>query len=198
MKRSVLWSHLDKPGLEHLYLHAREGEVLADGQVITLEQGVPLRAHYIVRCNSDWQVVQLDLSILERQEAELHLRANGEGNWFFAEEEALPGLAEGEPIPDLAGCIDIDLSVSPFTNTLPIRRHKLAVDQSVEILVAYVALPDLQVTPIRQRYTCLSDLPGERVYRYEALDSEFSTEITVDDDGLVVNYPHLFEQVTVR
>lgn len=189
MKRSVLWSHLDKPGLEHLFLHAREDGVLADGQVITLEQGVPLRAHYVVHCNSDWQVVQLDLDMLERQEASIHLRADGRGNWFFT---------EGEPIPDLEGCIDVDLSISPFTNTLPIRRHKLAVNDSVEILVAYVALPDMQITPVHQRYTCLSDMPGERVYRYESLDSEFSTEITVDDDGLVLNYPHLFKQVTVK
>ncbi|EFH88988.1 putative glycolipid-binding domain-containing protein [Ktedonobacter racemifer] len=188
MKRSVLWSHLGQPGLEHLFLHAREEEVLADGQAITMEQGMPLRAHYVVRCNSDWQVTQFDIDILGRLQADLHLRADGKGNWFFA---------EGEPIPDLAGCIDIDISISPFTNTLPIRRLQLAVDESKEILVAYVALPDMQVTPIRQRYTCLSDLPGERVYRYESLDSEFSTEITIDDDGLVINYPHLFEQLSV-
>ena len=48
------------------------------------------------------------------------------------------------------------------------------------------------VTTDRQRYTCLEP---DRRYRYESLDRDFTREIEVDDDGLVVTYPGLFRRV---
>ena len=57
---------------------------------------------------------------------------------------------------------------------------------------SYIQLPELTVTTDRQRYTCLD--PNRR-YRYESLDSDFTREIEVDGDGLVVTYPGLFRRV---
>jgi uncharacterized protein len=96
------------------------------------------------------------------------------------------------PLPQLAGAIDIDISITPFTNTLPIRRLRLQTGQSQEILVAYVQLPGLAVTTDRQRYTCREP---DRRYRYESLDGDFTREIEVDGHGLVVTYPGLFRRV---
>lgn len=87
--------------------------------------------------------------------------------------------------PDLAGCIDIDLSITPATNTLPIRRLGLAVGASAEVTAAWVRFPALIVAPLRQRYTRLA--PDR--YRYESLESGFTTELTVDDQGLIAHYP---------
>jgi hypothetical protein len=53
-------------------------------------------------------------------------------------------------------------------------------------------LPGLAVATDRQRYTCLE--PNRR-YRYESLDSDFTRDIEVDEDGLVVTYPGLFRRV---
>ena len=78
------------------------------------------------------------------------------------------------------------------SNTLPIRRLRLQPGQSEEILAVYVQLPGLTVTTDRQRYTCLE--PG-RLYRYESIDSEFTRDIEVDDQALVVTYPGLFRRV---
>jgi hypothetical protein len=36
--------------------------------------------------------------------------------------------------------------------------------------------------------------PG-RLYRYQALDRSFSADLSVDGDGLVIDYPTLFERV---
>ena len=98
----------------------------------------------------------------------------------------------GTPRPDLAGAFDVDLSATPFTNTLPIRRLGLAAGQAETIHVVYVRFPDLEVTINRQRYTCLEP---RRRYRYESVDSDFTREIEVDPDGLVVTYPGLFRRV---
>lgn len=69
---------------------------------------------------------------------------------------------------------------------------RLQTGQSEEILAVYVQLPGLTVTTDRQRYTCLE--PG-RLYRYESIDGEFTRDIEVDDQGLVVTYPGLFRRV---
>lgn len=109
---------------------------------------------------------------------EVRLERAGDGGW----------RVDGDPRPDLAAAIDIDLSVSPFTNTLPIRRLCLDVEESAEIVTAYVGFPSLDVLPDPQRYT----RTGPRTYLYESVDGDFAREITVDGDGLVVNYPGLF------
>jgi len=85
----------------------------------------------------------------------------------------------------------IDLSASPFTNTLPVRRCNLAIGESIDIIAAYVAFPELTLTPDPQRYTRLDAL----IYRYESLDSDFTRDIEVDGNGLVVNYPGLFRRL---
>jgi hypothetical protein len=46
-------------------------------------------------------------------------------------------------------------------------------------------VPDLRVQPDAQRYTNV----GQNLIRYDALDGSFSATITVDDDGLVTDYP---------
>jgi hypothetical protein len=110
------------------------------------------------------------------------LTTDGAGSWTDG---------SGAPLAHLSGAIDVDLSASPFTNTLPIRRLLLAQGRSADILVAYIAFPELTVAIDRQRYTCLEP---DRSYRFESLDSDFSRDIEVDGDGLVVTYPGLFRR----
>ncbi|HEX5502042.1 MAG TPA: putative glycolipid-binding domain-containing protein, partial [Thermomicrobiales bacterium] len=103
--------------------------------------------------------------------------------------------ADGATPPDLAGCLDVDIRVTPFTNTLPIRRLGLRPGESAELAVAYLALPALAVTRERQRYTCLAAGPDGGLYRYESLPGGFRADLSVDADGLVLDYPGLFRRV---
>ena len=45
------------------------------------------------------------------------------------------------------------------------------------------------------RYTCLETGSAGRKYKFESLDSGFIADITVDQDGLVEDYPGLFKRV---
>ena len=94
------------------------------------------------------------------------------------------------PMPEYTGAIDVDLAMTPFTNTLPIRRLGLAVGAAADIIVVYVTFPDLAVSADPQRYTRLA----ERTYRFESLDGGFVRDIEVDEHGLVVTYPGLFRR----
>ena len=94
------------------------------------------------------------------------------------------------PMPEYTGAIDVDLAMTPFTNTLPIRRLGLAVGAAADIIVVYVTFPDLAVSAGPQRYTRLA----ERTYRFESLGGGFVRDIEVDEHGLVVTYPGLFRR----
>jgi hypothetical protein len=86
-------------------------------------------------------------------------------------------------------------AATPFTNTLPIRRLKLAVGEAADLTVVYVAVtPTLAVRPARQRYTHLrGNEDGDR-YLYESLERDFKRELLVDRQGLVVDYPGIWER----
>lgn len=99
---------------------------------------------------------------------------------------------DGQERADLEGAIDLDISATPATNTLPIRRLGLPVGGHADIQTAWVRVPELDVRLDAQRYTRV----GPRAYCYESLDDGFRRTLTVDDDGFVLSYPGLFERVT--
>lgn len=97
-----------------------------------------------------------------------------------------------EPRDDLEGATEIDISVTPLTNSLPIRRLGLAIGESADVDTAWIAVPSLTVVRDPQRYTRI----GEKQWLYESRDSDFRAILTVDDEGLVLDYPGLFRAVT--
>lgn len=181
MAVTARWRSADGGGLEHLVIEETSTGYKAEAVVAGDAEGGPFAAHWRLSVDAAWRARRLDVEVvgLDRR---LALRADGDGRWTNA---------DGVPLPDLAGAIDLDLSASPFTNTLPIRRLGLPVGGAAEIVVAYVSFPDLALFPHPQRYTRLAD----RRWLFESLDADFKREITVDEDGLVVSYPGLFERV---
>jgi hypothetical protein len=189
MARNMLWAPWDAPGLEHLRLEVGAATIGVDGVIIAIFEGEAFRASYQIVCDTAWRV--REVRVVASYPTVLHLHTDSDGHW---------SNASGEPLPALDGCIDIDFAATPFTNTLPIRRLDLKPGESAEIAVVYIDAPSLEVTPFRQRYTCLeSDADGGR-YRFEALPyaalpDGFSAELSVDADGLVLDYPPLFRRV---
>jgi hypothetical protein len=106
-------------------------------------------------------------------------------------------IDEGDqPMEAFMGCTDVDIMITPFTNTLPIRRMKMTLHESKEISVVYFSLPDLSVSKLDQRYTFLSQEKGHNVYKYESLSSGFTSNIKVDGQGFVIDYPGIFKLVS--
>ena len=185
MEREVMWAPLQGPGLEHLRLVTSDGGVVANGLVIGLEAGRPFRIGYEVRCDERWRVREVRVATPHSGRTVLELLADGEGCWK---------RRGGEPVPGLNGCIDVDISATPFTNTLPIRRLGLEPGESEELTVTYIRVPELLVGPERQRYGCLEAQTDGGLYRFEALPSGFTAELPVDTEGLVIDYPGLFRR----
>ncbi|QNL50218.1 putative glycolipid-binding domain-containing protein [Olivibacter sp. SDN3] len=89
------------------------------------------------------------------------------------------------------GYYDIDISVSPFTNTLAINRLMLKVGEKKTINVLYFDVLEQRVYIASQCYTRLD----QQLYRFENTEGDFMAEITIDEDGFVINYPKLFKRL---
>jgi uncharacterized protein len=187
MERSVMWSPWAGPGLEHLRLVQYQGGVLADGIIIGVAEGTPFRARYVIQCDEGWRVREVRVDLLDESNRRVELTSDGAGHWTDS---------AGMPLPALVGCFDVDISATPFTNTLPIRRLALAPGASADVNVAYIAMPTLLVQPERQHYTCLATAARSSTYRFEASAGAFVAELPTDADGLVEDYPGLFRRMT--
>jgi hypothetical protein len=102
------------------------------------------------------------------------------------------GLPGAEDPDRLYGAFDVDLTGSPLTNTLPVRRLGLLKSQAGvahRVSVAWVLLPSLEVIRVDQIYTALD---GHRV---RCAGETFNADLTLDDEGFVVDYPGLAERV---
>ena len=60
--------------------------------------------------------------------------------------------------------------------------------------MAYISTPDLAVSRVEQAYTCIEP---DREYRYEGIFRNFTANMTIDEDGLVIDYPSLFRRLPI-
>jgi hypothetical protein len=178
--RQYRWHAIGTPGFELLEIGERKGGIDARGMIISEAEGVAFGASYHIRLGHDWTFEALNLQLLDGRR--LKLRSDGHGNWTEN---------DGTPRPDLADCVDIDFSGSPFTNTLPIRRSRLKTGLPVPFTMAYVDLFALTVVTDDQIYTRLDDTH----FRYQSADGTFERVLTIDADSIVISYPGHFERL---
>jgi hypothetical protein len=183
-----MWKPWMGEGLEHLSLTQDDRGIVADGVIIGVENSAPFRIRYTVRCDTRWRVQDLRVSSLAGDGEEFEVFTDGKGHWI---------TATGDTVPSLEGCLDVDISATPFTNTLPIRRLGVKAGESADLKVVYLAVPEMRVEPARQRYTRSERVDLGGLYRFESLDGElagFTADLPVDADGLVLDYPGLFRR----
>lgn len=177
---TTIWRRLDQPGHDAARLvHHAPFWQLGGTAVFLLDR--PCRLEYQVVLDAAWRT--------------LHGRVTG---WYGAEavkvelytDTARRWTINGRPAPAVAGCVDLDLSFTPATNTIPIRRLALNPGERAEVRSAWLTFPQLTLDLLIQTYT----RTGEATYHYESQGGEFVTDIEVDPVGLVVRYPPLWER----
>lgn len=184
--KTVRWRPIEGEGLEHFSIRPVAGStgvaIRAESVVIGDRAGPSYGVRYRIDCDASWHV--LSFSIETTNGKRLCLSSDGKGHWR---------TEDGKALPEFDGCIDIDLAGTPFTNTLPIRRLGLTPQSAIaKLTMLYVPFDTFEPFPDGQHYTCLI---ADRLYRYEAEDRSFSADLPVDEDGLVTDYPTLFERL---
>ena len=153
--------------------------------IIGLYQDKLYRVEYTVQTNLNWETTFVEINSQHNNRRQtIKLNGDGQGNW----------LVDGKRDGRFDGCIDIDIQLTPFTNSLPIKRLKMFPGQEHKIKVLYIDLLEQQVKPVEQKYARLSD----RTYHYENIPNDFEADIIVDESGFVVDYPLLFVRTFVE
>ena len=181
-RRTLFWRRTDVQGLERLELACGTEKIEASSTVICLESGGFRLEHQWV-LSPDWRAQSVSV---QRWDAlglrTLHVERDGDG-W----------RVDRRPRPDLADAEEPDLSVTPFCNTFPIRRTPARPGAGVQLVTAYIDADAMTVARSSQRYDRQG--PGRVRYVDLGLSLGFEADLIVDDDGLVLEYEHLFERV---
>lgn len=172
--RRVAWRRSDElQADEHCTITVRDSGLSLVGTILGAEEGVPVRIEYRVLTDATGGTTAVHVRDLRGfAQRTLTLARDTKGNW----------TVDGVPVKALKGCTDVDLGCSPSTNTLPIRRLRLAEGQRKTIQAAWVRFPSLTVEKTAQTYTRLDDF----TYRYAS--GTFDAELVVDEEGVVAQY----------
>ena len=185
MNTQIWWSSLDETGLEHLKISQNDAHIIAESVVLKLEGGKPFELTYRIRTDSWWRMREVELTLRANGTMQdIQVFADGAGNWSDS---------VGNELPEYSGCLEIDISATPFTNTLPVKRSALKIGETLDISVVYFLIPEMSIQRSEQRYTKLEN----DLYRFEenGLFAGFTADVRFDSDGLVIDYPDLFRRI---
>jgi uncharacterized protein len=177
--RTYCWRRLDFAGLEMLQLTQDAQGIEAHATIIDAGEGqFSLQALWML--DADWRSCSLELTQESRDGVKTLRIERGQRSW----------LVNDKLRPDLADCLEVDVSATPFCNGLAL--HALGHEPG-ELTALYVDASGLSVQPSRQRYERL----GDRRWRYVDLGvaKGFEAVLDFDRDGIVERYEGLFERV---
>ncbi|HEX2028198.1 MAG TPA: putative glycolipid-binding domain-containing protein [Nitriliruptorales bacterium] len=176
---TVLWRDRLSGALERCVLERVDSGFRLAGTALLAADGVPVEVRYAVLTDARWFTREVAVRVVD---ADGLLLAMEGGSWW----------RDRASVPQLDGCVDVDLGFTPATNTLPINRLDLAVGGERELTAAWLQAPSLELRPLHQRYERLD----ERTYRYRSGD--FTARLEVDHLGLVRDYEGHWELVAER
>lgn len=190
--RTILWQEMEEPGSQIAQLWRAGNSWQISGEVVKSDAGMPLLADYQIDIDAQWHTRRAQITVRRGNglRSTLAVQVDADQRWTFARDPAAAGDA-AEDSSAFTGLIDIDFSLTPATNTLPIRRLALAIGESAEVTAIWIDSADLTVMLLPQRYLRLD----ERRYRYESSDGAFVAELEVDELGLAANYEGLWRRI---
>ena len=171
-RRWILWQGLIAPSMERLVAARTETGCQLSGLILQAHQDEPNVVRYSIDVDDAWRTRAVQIEVENDGQHQTALVADGAGHWS----------RDGEPLPAVENCFDVDLEWSPSTNTLPIRRLGLALGETKTVAAAWVRFPSLEVQRLEQSYERLD----ARRYRYRS--GRFTADLAVDGDGMVLQY----------
>jgi hypothetical protein len=156
-----------------------------NGVAVFSHDGDPCRLDYEIVCDSRWHTLSARVTgWVGDKTIAIDIAVDSRQHWLLNQTRA----------PEVEGCIDLDLNFSPSTNLLPIRRLNLLAGKEAEVQAAWLRFPSFKLERLTQIYRRID----ERNYRYESGGGAFVTNLLVNADGFVTNYPNIWEAEVSR
>ena len=178
--KTILWRRIDQPGHDAARLWETAVERTLEGTAVFSEGGKPCRLDYRVVCDAEWRTRSATVrGWIGHEPFTVAIAADAARQWTI----------NGVVAEAVRGCDDVDLSFTPATNLLPIRRLKLAIGQQASVRAAWLDFPASTLAPLDQTYACV----GPAAYRYESDGGRFVATLETTADGFVRRYSGLWE-----
>jgi hypothetical protein len=177
--QEMVWQGIFSQTTEYCRITADNENISYAGVVVGASQGKPVDISYALETDSAFNLLTVSIQALDQPW--LILRRTGK-HWQDG---------KGKLLPEFDACTDIDISLTPLTNTFPIRKMHMAVGASKTVEVIYIDALTGGLKPVAQKYSRLS----ANVYGYENLASGFTADLTVDNEGFVIDYPGAWRQI---
>jgi uncharacterized protein len=180
-----MWQGYGAPSLEIATVELGDGVLTARGSAIRAAPE-PWTVSYELETTDGFVTTSLAVNAWGADwSRSLELWRGADGAW-----SAKPGGT----LLGLDGALDCDLAYCCLTNTMPVLRNRLhGRVGSVNVVVAWVSLPDLTVHVSRQRYTHLARASGGAVVKFES--GRYAADVEFDAAGFVRDYPGLARRV---
>lgn len=185
-KIKLTWKGLNETdSTEHCEVDLFESGFFIASKVRGTVEGQPLNLSYRIHADKQWQMRSVAVQIENETGFVVDVYStDGKGHWYHDEMH----------LPEFDGCMEVDIRVSAFTNSLAINRLKLQPGESSRIAVLYIDVLKPGLKRIEQRYTRI----GRNEYLYENMSNNFKSEIEVDHLGLITVYSGIFERTGIR
>jgi hypothetical protein len=176
----ILWRRVDQPGHESARVDRVGEEWQLVGTAVFADGAGPCCLSYHIECDTAWRTLRTRVTgWIGQRTVDVEIDV-ADGVWRM----------DGVEVPEVAGCVDVDLNFSPSTNLLPIRRLNLAIGERAEVRAAWLRFPSLALERLQQTYI----RTGQRAYRYESAGGAFVRDLEVDEAGFPARYPDFWER----
>ncbi|MBE9586917.1 putative glycolipid-binding domain-containing protein [Mucilaginibacter sp. JRF] len=181
-EKLVIWKGIaDYNSVEHCLVTASTTDVTVSSTIVGTINDLSFEVNYSLLLDGGWNAKEVYIEYV----------VDGTPHSWHYVKVSVGWLGGDSPEPVHCDCVDVDITMTPFTNSLPINRLNLQPGQSAEIEVLYFDIPTEKVSTDVQKYTCID----EHTYRFENDGGNFTAELTIDSDGMITNYPGLFERL---
>ncbi|WP_347216489.1 putative glycolipid-binding domain-containing protein [Chryseobacterium sp.] len=179
--KTLIWKGIAFQSLEYFNITENDKNLIVESKIIGFYEDKIYTVDYQLIIDLHWNIQEFVI------ESEVNTGKNKLTGKKLQNEWEINDVIN----PDFKEFPFIDISLTPFTNTLPINNLQLAENDSQEIKVIYIDVLNHLVKPVTQQYTKID----RNTYHYNNLQTDFKSDILVDENGLVVNYPGLFDKI---
>ncbi|WP_269849465.1 putative glycolipid-binding domain-containing protein [Methanosarcina horonobensis] len=167
--RTIVWQALSWPSTV-VHIHKVNAGINGHGLAVgKTDNCIPFAIEYEVALTANWDIKKVSIkSLLDERIIKLVHKGD---QWYDA---------MGKHLVEFDGVKMVDISISPFTNTLPIKRLQFESKRPQRVDIIYFDENKFSLRRLQQIYSRVD----ERTYRYQDVElPDFVSDIVVDDEG---------------
>lgn len=181
MQTNIIWKGKLYHSIENCILKTTQSGNEINSTIIGNHHKHIYKVDYHITTNEKWETSSVTVQTQFDNSRELITLDKRDRSWWL----------NGSLKVEFSQINDIDISLTPFTNSLPINRLQWLKKEPQVIDVIYLDIIGRKIEPARQVYRKHS----KNRYTYENFDRSFKASVQVDRDGLVKNYQKLFKMM---